>query len=154
MIHVTRKKEIPDAFSLNRIRSIAARVFSTRKLVGDATIVFTDNKSIQKYNKDFRDVDSPTDVLSFCSDENDPLTGRRYLGDIVISTEIARTQAKSEGRPVVDELTMLIVHGCLHLSGMDHTQEMDAIEMKQMQEQILRDLGVQNPSWPEEKTHW
>jgi probable rRNA maturation factor len=151
MIHVTRKKEIPDALSLNRIRSIAARVFSSRKVVGDATIVFTDNQSIQKYNKDFRDIDSPTDVLSFSSEEYDPLTGRRYLGDIVISTEIAHAQAKLEGRPVVDELTMLIVHGCLHLSGMDHTQELDAKEMKQMQEQIMRNLGVQNPSWPEKE---
>lgn len=150
MIHVTRKEEIPETLTLNRIRSIASRVFTTRNIVGDTTIVFTDNQSIQILNRDFRDNDSPTDVLSFSSDEFDPLTGRRYLGDIVISTETAHTQAKAVGRPVIDELTMLIVHGCLHLSGMDHTQELNATEMKQMQELILRDLDVQNPSWPEE----
>ena len=109
-----------------------------------------DNKTIQKLNNEFRNINSPTDVLSFPTEEIDPLSGSRYLGDVIISAEQALSQSLQAGRPYVDELTMLIVHGCLHLTGLDHSSEEEKQIMKTHQERLLQNLGIENPAWPED----
>lgn len=150
MIHVTRKISLPVELSISRIRHIAKATLKTRALVGDMTIVFTENEEIQHLNKTFRGIDSATDVLSFPSEEIDPLTNARYLGDVIISLEKAKSQAQQNSRDVIDEISMLIVHGCLHLSGLDHSTVQEKDEMRKYQEDILSDLGIKNPSWPED----
>ncbi len=150
MIHVTRKISLPVELSISRIRHMAKATLKTRALVGDMTIVFTDNDEIQHLNKTFRGIDSATDVLSFPSEEIDPLTNARYLGDVIISFEKAKSQAQQNSRDVIDEISMLIVHGCLHLSGLDHSTVLEKDEMRKYQEGILSDLGIKNPSWPED----
>jgi probable rRNA maturation factor len=151
MIHVSRITPLPDDLNLVRIRQIANMVFSSQKFSGDASIIFTDNKSIQKLNRDYRDIDAATDVLSFPSEEIDPDTSIRYIGDVIISTEKALTQSKSANRSHTDELTMLIVHGCLHLTGLDHATQVEKNLMKMHQEDLLKIFGVENSSWPEEE---
>jgi probable rRNA maturation factor len=150
MIHVTRSTALPKEMNLKMIRRIARQSFSKMKVTGDASIVFTDNRKIQSLNKEYRNIDACTDVLSFSSDEIDPMTNARYLGDIIISTDRAQEQSQQAGRPFFDELSMLIVHGCLHLSGLDHSTTGEKETMKGMQESILSSLGVINSSWPED----
>lgn len=150
MIHVTRNIPLPVELSISRIRHMAKATLKTRALVGDMTIVFTDNDEIQQLNKTYREIDSATDVLSFPSEEIDPLTNARYLGDVIISFEKAKSQAQQNSRDVMDEISMLIVHGCLHLSGLDHLTVQEKDEMRKYQEDILSDLGIKNPSWPED----
>jgi len=151
MIHVTRESALPKDMTLSQIRHIAGETFKRTGLTGDSSIVFTDNASIQKLNHEYRKIDSPTDVLSFTSDEIDPMTNCRYLGDIIISTERAFSQSEQASRPFMDELAMLIVHGCLHLSGLDHSTEGKKAIMQENQEAILQSLGVQNSTWPEDQ---
>jgi probable rRNA maturation factor len=151
MIHISRKTPLPDALKLARIRLIANSVFSNRNTNGDVSIIFTDNKSIQKLNREYRMIDSVTDVLSFPSEEIDPETNNRYLGDVIISTEKALSQSLSASKPYEEELAMLIVHGCLHLTGLDHSTDKEKNIMKKFQEEILTTLGVLNSSWPEEE---
>lgn len=150
MIHISRKVILPNEMTLSCIRHIAKSSLSTTQTDGDVSIIFTNNTEIHNLNRDFRDVDAPTDVLSFPSDEVDPDSGIRYLGDIVISVEKAATQAKIAGKPLFDEISMLIVHGCLHLAGFDHSSDEQRDEMKKLQESILANLGIKNYSWPEE----
>jgi len=149
MIHIIRKVKIPGDYSLKNIRQVAELVFLTREITCDATIIFTNNPEIQTLNKKYRNIDQPTDVLSFPSEEIDPDTGNPYLGDIVISIEKALSQAQNENISILDELTMLIVHGCLHLTGLDHETVQQKEVMKSFQESILRKLDVKSFRWPE-----
>ncbi len=150
MIHITRKVQLPDDFSLKRIRQIAAETLKAMGKPGDASIVFTDDQEIWGLNKEYRGIDAPTDVLSFPSDEIDPETDFRYLGDVIISVEKASSQADQALHPLVDELTMLIVHGCLHLCGLDHGTPEEKCYMKEKQESILKALHIKDFTWPED----
>ena len=108
----------------------------------DLTLVMTGDNQIQALDRDFLGVDSPTDVLSFPSSEIDPETGRRYLGDIVISIPRAEAQSNFGGHPLEDELSLLVIHGVLHLLGHDHASEKEKIRMWNTQIKILNLLNI------------
>lgn len=108
----------------------------------DLSIVFCDNRYIQELNAQFRDFNQATDVLSFPSDEVDPDSGKRYLGDIVISYPQAFKQAEEAGNPLISEISMLVIHGILHLRGYDHTTPADKSEMWKQQADLLLSLGI------------
>jgi probable rRNA maturation factor len=87
----------------------------------DVSFVLTDDKTIHQLNKIYRRMDRPTDVLAFAMREGDfaELAGAA-LGDVVVSVEAARKQARDRGVTALDEITMLLAHGLLHLLGWDH----------------------------------
>jgi probable rRNA maturation factor len=97
-------------------------------------------------NREHRDLDEVTDVLSFPVDGLDPLPAgmERELGDVVISLAQARRQAADEGVSEHEELTSLVVHGVLHLAGFDH--EADEGEMFARQERLLASLPTVAPA--------
>jgi len=109
---------------------------------GDVTIVFVDDVRIQDLNRDFLGHDAPTDVLSFPADESDPETGRRYLGDVVISFARAVEQAGERGHTVEAEMQLLVVHGVLHLLGHDHAETGERERMWAAQAEVLEHLGI------------
>jgi len=125
----------------------AEAVLTAEKKVGDLTIVLTGDKEIRELNRDFRQQDKPTDVLSFPSDEVDPETGAVYFGDVILSMPRAKEQAVTENHPIEDELNLLVVHGVLHLLGYDHLTAGDRVEMWKHQAGILSDLGVSMSSF-------
>jgi probable rRNA maturation factor len=87
----------------------------------EVSILLTDDREIRKLNRDFRGIDRPTDVLSFSMIEGEGAEHRGgMLGDLVISATTLRRQAKQAKRSVLDEATMLLAHGLLHLLGWDH----------------------------------
>ena len=108
----------------------------------DLTIVLTDDAQLHELNKEYLGVDAPTDVLSFPSDQTDPETGSRYLGDILISVERAAAQASAAGHPTEAEVQLLVVHGILHLLGHDHGDPEEKARMWQAQAEILAALGL------------
>ena len=108
----------------------------------DLTIVLVDDARIQALNRDFLAHDAQTDVLSFPADEPDPETGRRYLGDVVISTQRAAEQARERGHAIEAEMQLLVVHGILHLLGHDHAEVGEKERMWAAQAQALERLGV------------
>ena len=108
----------------------------------DLTIVLVDDARIQALNRDFLAHDAQTDVLSFPADEPDPETGRRYLGDVVISTQRAAEQARERGHAIEAEMQLLVVHGILHLLGHDHAGAAEKERMWAAQAQALERLGV------------
>ena len=108
----------------------------------DLSIVLVDDARIQALNRDFLAHDAPTDVLSFPADEPDPETGRRYLGDVVISLARAEEQARERGHAAEAEMQLLVVHGVLHLLGHDHAEPGEKERMWMAQAQALERLGV------------
>jgi probable rRNA maturation factor len=109
---------------------------------GDLTIVLVDDVRIQGLNRDFLGHDAPTDVLAFPADQEDPDTGRLYLGDVVISPARAAEQAAERGHAVEAEMQLLAVHGVLHLLGHDHAGAGEKERMWAAQAEVLERLGI------------
>lgn len=115
----------------------------------ELSIVIDGDEEIQRLNEQFLGVNSPTDVLSFPSDENNPETGAPYLGDIIISYPRAKMQAESVGETIEDELQLLVVHGTLHLLGYDHAEPEEKALMWKSQQKALDHLGCRISRLPE-----
>ena len=115
---------------------------------GDAevSVSFVSNEEIQNINRNYRDKDSVTDVISFALEEDDMniihAEAPRTLGDIVISTDRAKEQAEDYGHSYRRELLFLALHGFLHLLGYDHMESDDEAVMNGKQEEILNAFGV------------
>jgi probable rRNA maturation factor len=107
----------------------------------ELTVVLTDDAQVQELNRQFRNVDAPTDVLSFPAGEVDLDTGNLYLGDIIISIPRAQAQTLAEGHSLEDELRLLVVHGVLHLLGYDHADEEEKVAMWAAQTEIIARLN-------------
>jgi len=106
----------------------------------DLSLALSDDEQIQQLNLQFLDIDAPTDVLAFPSDEIDPDSQVEYLGDVIISYPRALAQSMAGGHSVEDELCLLVVHGVLHLLGYDHSDEQEKTAMWDQQDQILTQL--------------
>ena len=112
----------------------------------DITIV--DDEEIHQLNRDYRNVDRPTDVLSFALDEDDEdepelMEGQLHLcGDIIISAETATRQAEEFGHGLEREIVYLAVHGLLHLLGYDHMVEEDKVIMRAKEEEALSAINL------------
>ena len=110
---------------------------------GDLTILVDTPDRIQTLNREFRNVDAVTDVLTFPAWEGEiSLSADGYLGDIMICYERAKEQAASYGHSLTRELSFLAVHGVLHLLGYDHMTEADERVMREKQTAILDSIGV------------
>src|SRR5690349_4531543 len=105
-----------------RLQAAAALVLARHEGDSDAdlTIAITDDESITDLNRQYRGTDAPTDVLSFPMDATAMPVNNTYLGDLVIAYPYASAQAQREGHALPDSLTVLVVHGTLHLLGYDH----------------------------------
>lgn len=125
----------------------------------ELNVILTDNASIHQINLETREIDRPTDVLSFptleyevpgdfsvISEEDsydfNPDTGELMLGDIVISVEKVEEQAEAYGHSEERELGFLIAHSMLHLFGYDHMEDEERIVMEKKQEEILKRCNI------------
>lgn len=107
----------------------------------EVSISFVDNEEIRTLNKDFRGIDSVTDVLSFPLDEDYPIP-MPLLGDIIISVEKALEQSLDYGHSLERELSYLTCHSMLHLLGYDHMTDEDKREMREKEKIIMKNLNV------------
>ena len=107
----------------------------------ELSILLTDDGTIRQLNRHYREVDAPTDVLSFSQDPdyaNPNGEGKIPAGDVVISLETCGRNAKARGIPEEEELKRLLIHGILHLEGLDHADE--GSKMIRLQEELLKGL--------------
>lgn len=126
-------------------------------------LLITDDQGIHDFNRQYRQVDAPTDVLSFPmitfskeadfsvveeeeADYFDPESGELLLGDIIISSDKVKEQAEKYGHSVKREFAFLIAHSMLHLCGYDHMVHEEALVMEQKQEKVLSVLGITRDS--------
>jgi probable rRNA maturation factor len=107
-------------------------------------IIIVDNDKIHEINKQYRNKDSVTDVISFAFEEADNIKydNMRFLGEIYISYEKCVEQAKEYGHSTERELGYLSIHGLLHLLGYDHMNEEDKKIMRTLEEEILNECGI------------
>lgn len=112
----------------------------------ELSVTFVDKEEIQQINRDYRNKDKVTDVISFALEEDEPeiegLDIPRVLGDIIICADVAKEQADEYGHSFERELGFLSLHGFLHLLGYDHMNEADEKEMFGRQKSILDAYGL------------
>ena len=108
-----------------RIKAAARAVLDAEQVEGpcELSVLLTDDGGIRTINRQFRDVDKPTDVLSFPLGDDDPDTGRHLLGDMVLNVSRAEEQGAAFGHGADHEISYLTVHSVLHLLGYDHVDE-------------------------------
>ena len=143
MLTIKSRQAFRRELDKKRLQKASATAF---RLLGyetepEVTLQVTDDQTIQEFNLQYRGMDEVTDVLSFENAFTDPESGETYLGDILISCETAKRQADIRGLDLMAELEMLMVHGILHLAGMDHASRSDWEEMSALQDTILSELN-------------
>ena len=142
MIHVETNPSLQTVPALQILERATMAVLAHQSVDGDLTIVLTDDAQLHELNRDYLGIDAPTDVLSFPASETDPETGRRYLGDILISVPRAGEQARAAGHALEAEVQLLAVHGTLHLLGFDHAEAGEKARMWKAQAEVLESLGL------------
>lgn len=125
------------------VMSVLKKVSEIAGRDGEISVLMVDDHEMRRLNREYRHVDSSTDVLAFALNEGkDPDPHPEMLGDIVISMETAARQAVEANHPMEKELSWLLVHGALHLLGYDHQRShKEAVVMKEMEQNILDQLA-------------
>jgi len=152
-IEVSIKEDFRELVNEDNIRRIVQQVLELEKTPPpcEMSIVFTDNKTIHRLNRDYRRIDRPTDVLSFCMAAEEekgsfpfilPPDDITRLGEVIISYPQAEAQAAEQGLPIDKELTLLLIHGILHLLGYDHEGTTDEAKMQAREKQLMHDINV------------
>jgi probable rRNA maturation factor len=131
-----------ESFAANLVEIAQTTFIEVDAEPGEMTLALVDTTKIQALNAEFRNLDQPTDVLAFTDDRIDPETEIRYFGDVVIAVPVAQRQADAAGHPLQAELSLLTVHGVLHLLGFDHHLTADKITMWGIQSAILEKCGL------------
>jgi probable rRNA maturation factor len=127
-------------------------------ILGDApaemSLVLADDALVQTLNRDYRDKDQPTNVLSFALlddlDDTDDVLAREQgmpilIGDVILAFETVQREAGEQGKSIGDHLTHLVIHGVLHLLGYDHQSDPDADRMERLETSILARMGIADP---------
>ena len=139
---INETEEIKEVAKLNELLNF---VVTKEKLENCLfNVILVDNDYIHKLNKEYRKIDKITDVISFALEDNQDEIELdfRVLGDIYISVNKAKEQAKEYGHSFLRELSFLTIHGLLHLLGYDHmTKEEEEIMFKK-QDELLNEFGI------------
>lgn len=148
-VEVEVEVQVAEAFerlvAADALRAVAEATLRQEGVAGELTLVITDDAGIQELNRDFLDIDAPTDVLAFSAREDTGAfvvapEGGDYLGDVIVSYPRAVAQAGEQGHPVEQELALLVAHGVLHLLGYDHAEAEEQTLMWARQAAILGTL--------------
>lgn len=139
-VEIEESKEAEDAVRLAVEATLKHEGSEERFL----SVVLTNDKVIHEYNRNFRSVDRPTDVLSFPADEGEDLLvpPDGFLGDIMISVQRANEQGNALGHSMEREILFLTVHGVLHLLGYDHMRQEDEMKMLSVQREIVGSIDL------------
>jgi len=114
-------------------------------------VLLTDDAAIRRLNAQWRNIDKPTNVLSFPPAPSTVPDAVKSLGDIAIAYETTAREARTDDKPFDHHLAHLAVHGFLHLLGYDHESDADAQTMEQLERVILARLGMPDPYLTHEK---
>lgn len=161
-LYLENETEVSFDFPIEKIaEDVITKVLEIEKCPYDVevNVLLTDNEGIQEYNRQMRDIDAPTDVLSFPNldfeepsvfaieegseaDYTNPESGKIIFGDIILNVNRILSQAEEYGHSIKREYAFLIAHSMYHLCGYDHMTEEDAALMESRQEHILSLLQI------------
>jgi probable rRNA maturation factor len=120
----------------------------------EMSLVLADDALVRTLNRDYRDKDKPTNVLSFALlddlDDTDDALARDegmpiLIGDVILAFETVQREAREQGKSIKDHLAHLVIHGVLHLLGYDHQSDPDADRMERLETSILARMGIADP---------
>lgn len=129
-----------DPLNRRELAQFAGRAIKAAGARGTISILLTNDERIRELNRQFREKNAPTDVLSFPPFEPVASARNRSVGDLAISLDTAARQAAAFGHSLADEVKVLILHGALHLAGYDH--ETDSGEMARLEKRLRREFGL------------
>lgn len=138
-----RWPELPDLQTLAECAVSAAMEHIEARDFVELSLAFLDDEQVQNLNREYRDKDKPTNVLSFPGSMGDGFSP--LLGDIVMAYETVVREADGRGISLMNHMTHLLVHGFLHLNGYDHETMHEAETMEALEILALADLGIRNP---------
>ncbi|WP_458759101.1 rRNA maturation RNase YbeY [Afipia sp. TerB] len=134
---------------VHRAIEAAAAMIDAPTADAEVAVMLTDDEGIRTLNRNWRNIDKPTNVLSFPALQPTappgPDDAPRMLGDIAIAYETTRAEADAEHKPFEHHLSHLAVHGFLHLIGYDHETDDEAEAMESLEREILAQLGIPDP---------
>ena len=151
---ISNDANLDTLLSEDEVCAIAAHVLAAEGVERDVEISlsYVDEDEMRDLNRQWRDIDRTTDVLSFeCDsafDEDIPVDEVLELGDIILAPEVIARQAPGFGTDPADECRLMLVHGLLHLLGYDHIEDDEAEEMEAREDALLRELAVQRGDDP------
>ena len=137
------EKEIKELETVEKVLISAIKKENLENVVFNLIIV--NNEYIHELNKNYRNIDRETDVITFALEDEDSIVlpnSERVLGDIYISIDKAESQADEYGHGLLRELSFLAVHGFYHLLGYDHMNKEDEEVMFKKQEEVLSEYGI------------
>jgi probable rRNA maturation factor len=144
LIENLSKQETPDKLKLEIWMKKTLEVLKKKNLVGRIELFFVSAEKIRALNKDYRNQDKATDVLSFSFLEGETFPGEDLVGQIFIEPIIAKNQAMEHGVSWVEEIEFLFVHALLHIFGYDHEEKADFKKMFDLQAKIMPDQKWEN----------
>jgi len=138
--------------ALAAVRASPYAALETTQAPVEIAIRLTSDAEVHALNRDYREKDKPTNVLSFPMYAPEDMAGlitspdpEILLGDLVLARGVCEAEAAERGISVSDHATHLIIHGVLHLLGFDHMEDMEAHAMETLERSILRQLGLHDP---------
>lgn len=134
--------------TVQRAARAALAGFGDADAMGEISVALMDDASIRALNRDYRDKDAATNVLSFPLDGDEALLPpgeTAPLGDIAVALETVQREAVTEEKAFSDHLSHMIVHGTLHLLGYDHELDDEAEEMEALEREVLATIGIADP---------
>ena len=150
------ENETEEKVDLKEVRAILKKIVSYYGEKRDFSVTFVTDSEIQEMNKEYREIDAPTDILTFRLDdapsfpisfeeEDVDFLNNEEMGDIFISLDTMRRNAEEFGVKNEEELSRLLLHGILHLRGLDHkTNDFEKEEMLKEQEEVLTKLSLKS----------
>ena len=148
------ENETEEKVDLKQVRAILKKIVAYYGEKRDFSVTFVTDNEIQELNREYREIDAPTDILTFRLDdapsfpisfeeEDVDFLNNEEMGDIFISLDTMRRNAEEFGVGEEEELSRLLLHGILHLRGLDHkTNDFDKEEMLKEQESVLAKLSL------------
>lgn len=138
---IDNRFELP---TLMQFKGWVVAALAGRKDGVELTIRIVDEDESRTLNHTYRDMDKPTNILSFPF-EAPPGVVLNLLGDLVVCAQVVNQEATQQKKPLIDHWAHMITHGCLHLMGYDHINNDDAQEMEAIEIDILQRQGINNP---------
>jgi probable rRNA maturation factor len=131
--------------SLEQLQLWCSKGLSPRSGDSELTIRLVDETEARELNNTWRHKDYATNVLSFPADIPEDLLDIPLLGDLVICVAVVEREAAEQGKELAAHWAHLVIHGCLHLLGYDHVDDDDALEMEDLERQLLAELNYPDP---------
>jgi probable rRNA maturation factor len=150
VINVSKKSKYKIPLKLSWLKSNEESIVKSlkREKPVEVDVFITDDRKIRKLNREYRNIDKATDVLSFCMQEKEPGGFAipddevSHLGEIIISMDTAMRDAAEQGIGLEKEIQFLLIHGTLHLLGYDHEKAADGRAMRKKEDEVFRALAV------------